>query len=354
MTMRERMKALIHLREMDRVPFVQYNDLSAPDEEVWSLVGRENMGVIRWTYAIDSVNPNCRTHTEPFQQGALRGQRTTLVTPVGTLTQEQLQEPALGTWATRKHFVTEPAHYEMLLAYLRDMRIVENFDQFREDDRLVGDDGIAMVVAKRTPYQRMWSEFVSLEHLCVHMVEHDIVEECLSELARICRDIYDIIGKAIHELDIDVVDISDNITAPAIGPRYFEKYCTPQYQYLADILAKKDIPLFVHTDGDLRPLWTHLVDAGVRGLDSLSPPPDNDTSAADAAALHPEMRMWLNYPSSVHLAEPDTIYATTMEILEQAGHTGRLQIQISENVPPEMWRKSYPPIIRAIRDFGKP
>ena len=40
--------------------------------------------------------------------------------------------------------------------------------------------------------------------------------------------------------------------------------------------------------------------------------------------------------------------------LQQAGHTGRLQIQISENVPPGGWRKSYPEIVRAIRDFGKP
>jgi hypothetical protein len=43
-----------------------------------------------------------------------------------------------------------------------------------------------------------------------------------------------------------------------------------------------------------------------------------------------------------------------MEILSEAGHTGRLQIQISENVPPGVWRTSYPEIVRAIRNFGKP
>ncbi len=62
----------------------------------------------------------------------------------------------------------------------------------------------------------------------------------------------------------------------------------------------------------------------------------------------------MNYPSSVHLKEPQAIYDQAMEILQQAGHTGRLQIQISENVPPGGWRKSFPEIVRAIRDFGKP
>lgn len=90
------------------------------------------------------------------------------------------------------------------------------------------------------------------------------------------------------------------------------------------------------------------------GLDSFSPPPDNDTRAAEAAAMWPEKRLMLNFPSSVHLAEPDAIYSQARQILEEAGHTGRLWIQISENVPPGVWRRSFPQIVRAIQDFGKP
>jgi len=110
----------------------------------------------------------------------------------------------------------------------------------------------------------------------------------------------------------------------------------------------------VHMDGDLKPLWQAIGESGVRGLDSLSPPPDNDTSAAEAASMWPEMRLFVNFPSSVHLASPERIYDQAGEILEQAGHTGRLQIQISENVPPGVWRKSFPQIVQAIRDFGRP
>jgi EAL domain-containing protein (putative c-di-GMP-specific phosphodiesterase class I) len=92
----------------------------------------------------------------------------------------------------------------------------------------------------------------------------------------------------------------------------------------------------------------------VRGLDSFSPPPDNDTRVADAVRLWPEMRLWLNFPSSIHLASEERIYEVTREILEEGGHTGRLQIQISENVPPGVWRTSFPQIVRAIDDFGPP
>jgi hypothetical protein len=62
----------------------------------------------------------------------------------------------------------------------------------------------------------------------------------------------------------------------------------------------------------------------------------------------------VNFPSSVHLWEPEQIYSHAMAMLRQAGHTGRMQIQISENVPPGVWQKSFPVIVEAVRDFGKP
>ena len=110
----------------------------------------------------------------------------------------------------------------------------------------------------------------------------------------------------------------------------------------------------VHTDGDLEPLWQAIADSHFSGLDSLSPPPDNDTSAARALSLWPDKHLAINFPSSIHIARPQKIYETAIRILEQAGHSGRIWIQISENVPADAWRKSFPAIAKAIADFGAP
>jgi len=42
------------------------------------------------------------------------------------------------------------------------------------------------------------------------------------------------------------------------------------------------------------------------------------------------------------------------QILAEGGPHGRLQIQISENVPAGRWRVSFPQIVRAIEEFGRP
>jgi len=107
-------------------------------------------------------------------------------------------------------------------------------------------------------------------------------------------------------------------------------------------------------DGDLKPLWRLIGESKVGGLDSLAPAPDNDTSVAQAATMWPDKRLFVNFPSSVHLRSTDQVRAEAENILAAAGHTGRLQVQISENVPFTVWRTSMPAIAETIEAFGAP
>lgn len=351
MTMRERILAVIHGRDHDRVPFAQYDGI-VPKEELFALLGRGNIGFIRWSavHALDT--PNCSFTSEEYQVGDRRAVRTTLHTPAGSLTEERVFEPGYGSSSVRKHYVVEPRDYEVLLAYLRDVVVRENLDQFCNDREALGEDGIPMPALTRTPYQQLWIQWVSLEDLAFHLADcPDLVEECMAEMKRICLQTYEVARRAALREPLHLVNIPDNITAPTIGPARFREHCVPLYNRLADMLDGLDVRVFVHMDGDLRPLWDDIAASRIGGIDSFSPPPDNDTSPADAIRLWPDMRLWLNFPSSVHIRGAETVYAVAMDILEQAGRSGRLQIQISENVPAGTWRTSYPAIVRAIADF---
>ena len=176
----------------------------------------------------------------------------------------------------------------------------------------------------------------------------------MTRMAEIERRIFACMGEARGEFSLALLDIPDNITAPIIGEANFRRYCLPLYKELVALARRPGTCVAVHADGDLRPLWRAIGESGINALDSFSPPPDNDTTAAEAVAQWPEMRLLVNFPSSVHLAEDRGVYAKAMEILQQAGHSRRLWIQISENVPKDAWRRSFPAIIRALRDFGTP
>ena len=354
MTMRERMLALIEGREYDRVPFVQYSGIAGvSDQEVWSVIGRENLGLLAWCGIHRFEHPNCRFEYEEFTIDGHKGSRQILHTPIGSLTDERL-DAAISS-ASSKHFITEPEDYKILLYYLRDITVHKDTKQWIDIYNWLGDDGLPHTSLGRTPYQQLWIQWVSIQDLALHIVDYpELMEEVFEALFEVQRKIFHVACEVVEELPVPYLNFGDNITAPIIGEANFRKYCVRSYQELADMLAerKKDVIIAVHMDGDLKPLWNAISESPVRLLDSFSPYPDNDTTVATAIKLWPEMRICLNFPSSIHLAEPKVIYETAYEILEQGGNTGRLQIQISENMPPNAWKKSYPQIVKAIYDFS--
>jgi uroporphyrinogen-III decarboxylase len=348
MTMRDRILGVVHGREVDRVPFVQYEGQVAK-EEAWALLGRDNMGILRWSRVHRVEHPNCGRDDVEFERGGTRVVRTTLHTPAGDLVQERTRNPGSAVWRTTEHFVKEPTDYEALMAYFRDAVVLEDTAHFLKDRRELGEDGEPLVALERTPFQQLWIQWVDLQDLCYHMADRpQLLHECMELMGDVLRRVMEVARRA----PVEFVDFPDNITAPVIGVDGFRRYCVPFYNEMAEMFGERDVPVFVHMDGDLKPLWGAIGESAVRGIDSLSPPPDNDTSPGRAHEMWPRTRLFVNFPSSVHLAPPERVHARAWELLEEAGRSGRLQIQISEDVPPSAWRTSYPQIVRAIREFA--
>ena len=290
-----------------------------------------------------------------FERGGRPGYRHTIHTREGSFFEERIYEPTFRTTAAASHFVKTPEDYRVLMAYLRDVEVRKDLFGYRAIVKTLGEDGLPLAAVLRSPFQQLWIQWVNIQELVAHLVEHaGIMEEVFALMNAIQHRVFEIVCEAVREEYVPFVNVPDNITAPIIGKAYFDQYCVPAYDELAGMLDEtgKDVPVFVHTDGYLEPLWEAIGESRVRGLDSLSPPPDNDTSIAQALALRPDMRVCANFPSSVHLAEPASIYQHALNMLEEDAHSGRFQIQISENVPPGVWRTSYPQIVKAIEDFA--
>ena len=356
MTMKQRMLAMLRGDGMDRVPFVQYDGIGGPNEEIWKAIGRGNMGLLRWCSPVRVDRPNCRFESRQITRNGRPAWQNTLVTPAGRLTEVREAVPGMpGVTTPVEHYVKTPDDYRALAACMRDAVVVEDVGAVENAWRDLGEAGLPHVAIQRTPFQQLWIEWASIADLSMHLADAPAaVDECADLMGQVLLKSAEAALAAADKVPIPYLVIPDNITAPLIGQKRFGKYCLPYYRKVADLLAEKDIPAAVHMDGDLKPLWQAIGQSGVSIIDSLSPPPDNDTSAADAVSMWPQMRLMVNFPSSVHLADAREVYRTAMEILRQAGHTGRLWIQISENAPPGAWKTNYPAIVRAIEDFGAP
>ena len=248
-----------------------------------------------------------------------------------------------------------PDDYRVVMAYLRDIRVLKDLGPFRATTEELGESGLPLCFLPKTPYQQLWIEWVNIQDFTEHFAEHvALMTDVIRLIEDVQRKIYEVVCRAAQEVDIPYLVFGENLTAPMIGVHKFRSYCLRAYDTMAGMLeeAGKEIPLFIHSDGCLQPLWEAIGESPLGGLESLSPPFDNDTSVATAIAHWPRMRFLVSFPSPVHLMDHDSIYQTAMEILEQGQRLGRILIQISEDVPPGIWRRSYPESVRAIEDFG--
>lgn len=350
MSMRERLLAVIQGRPHDRVPFIIY-DMMLPLEDLYSVLRPDQIGLLRWTAVHRVEHPNCRFEIEPFHADGLRWERKTLRTPKGSIVEETAFEPAYDSGSIRKHYVQRAEDYEVLWAYLEDCVILPDYARYHRDQAELGDRGLPLVAVERTAWQQLWVQWVGLETLGYHSVDYpERVQHTIELLEARQRLLFEI----AYRSPAPFVDFPDNLTAPAIGPRRFRKYCAPMYDELGGMLEERGALAFCHMDGELKPLWKDIAACKIRGLDSFSPLPDNNTSVAEAMRMWPEKRLFVNFPSSVHLLPPDSIREHADAMLVGAGHSGRLEIQISENVPHGVWRCSLPIIAQAIQDFGEP
>lgn len=355
MTNRERMLRVFRGGELDRIPFVHVNNLAAPNTEIWDMLGKENIALSRWSSINTHVQQNCKLVTERIVKNGAEGVRNTIYTPKGSLYEELFPIPGYGCMAKTKYFVTEEEDYPILMEFLQDRKEVPAPEIYLNHTKEMGDDGLVYACLHRTPYARMWIDYVSIEDLAIHMVDcPELVEECFDIMGSQLRQTFDMIVGMSKEFDIPIINIPENITAPLIGGEKYRKYCMPYYTELKEKLQDANISVVTHLDGDLKAIRNEVGQADIDGIDSFTPPPTADTSVGEALALWPHMRIMCNFPSSVHVYPQEEIYETAKEILRQGGHSGRMWIQISENVPDGVWKNSFPAILQAIDEFGKP
>jgi hypothetical protein len=125
------------------------------------------------------------------------------------------------------------------------------------------------------------------------------------------------------------------------------------YEAAAAELHPRGVRLGSHLDGNNR-AWAHLVAASsLDYIEAFTPPPDCDLPVREALDRWPGKFLWLNFPSSVHLATADRIEAVTRDLIEEAAPGDRFIIGITEDIPAHRWQGNMQAIARAIGTHGQ-
>ncbi len=337
MTIRDRIEQALRLQPVEGVPFTCYDGLLPGGAEI------EGLGLVRTCAPYTMHHPNVQASVETADDGT---QLTTVETPVGRLTQRARKEPGYGSLYKVEHFVKGPDDYKVLASWLDDTELQSRPDNWSAAQSDLGERGVVLASLPRAAFQRLWIEFTGIERLSFDL--HDCpyqVGAALEALTRISREA----AAAIAQSPAEFVWLPDNITGEIAGPRLFAEHLAPYYAEMADLLHARGKRLVCHMDGMMRCLRDSVAQTPLDVIEAFTPPPDGNLPLDEARRAWQGKAIWINFPSSVHLADPDRIRQVTLDLVEQASPTTGFLISVTENIPASVGTRSLEAIAGALR-----
>ncbi len=337
MTLRQRVLASLRREPTDCVPFTCYWGL-APDgaDQI------ENLCFVLTAHVAGVETPGVSITREEVGPGR-RLER--MDTPWGTLTREAEIETGYGSAWTKRHWIKRPEDYAILERVIRESIVSPAPEAYRDARKVFGERGVVLMWTARAPLQRLWIEYTGIERLSFDLADcPEAVEGVLDAMLEQSRQIMRVAASSEAEL----IWLPDNITGEIAGHHLFERYLAPYYHEMCEILLPAGKLPCCHMDGILRPIRDSIAQTPLPVIEAFTPPPDGNLSVAEAAEAWPEKALWLNYPSSVHLREPERIEQVTRELIAEAGGRPGFVIGVTENIPERVGLRSLQAIGRAL------
>lgn len=337
MTLREQTLAAVRGARTGRVPFTCYRGL-LPEG------GEQIEGLCLVTSApVASVEtPGVSISTEETSAGRSL-QR--METPWGTLTRRVQTERGYGSAWTREHWVKRAEDYAIIERVIREAEIAPAPEAYRRARKALGEAGVILAWTARAPLQRLWIEYTGIERLAYDLADcpaavEGVLEAMLAQSRRLME-----IGAAS---EAELVWLPDNITGDIAGPELFERHLSGYYREMCEILLPAGKTPCCHMDGMLGAITETIGATPLPVIEAFTPPPDGNLSVAEAAEAWPGKTLWLNFPSSVHLCDPDEIARVTGELVREAGGRGGFLVGVTENIPESVGARSLRAIARAL------
>ncbi len=323
----------------DNVPFTFYDLLLPPGFDRTPLQ-KMGMAICARRNVFRKVMPNVKVERLGLSDGTIQ---THYRTPVGSL--DRLDKRAETGTAPLAHPIKKREDYVVAEFIVRDTRYEPNYEGFLAGREEIGDSGITIGHTGYAPLLDIQLNWVGQERFCYELVDNeDALMGLHDALVESHKPMYDVVanGPADHIL------YGGNIVPEMIGPDRIREHVLPCWQAFADRLHAKDKNLGVHLDADNRLILDLVRESPLDFIEAFTPPPDCSVSVAEARTSWPGKRLWINFPSSVHLQSDEAIRQATRDILEQAGDRKGFLIGITEDIPPEHIERSVSAILEVL------
>lgn len=335
--------AVLRGKKPDKVPFTVY-ECMIPQCSAERRLRDEGLCIVnRRIPVLKSDSPNCTTETRRYSENGRERVRTTIKTPVGKVT--TVSEPAGFTSWTIERLFKRPEDYKVLGFMMDDRRFEPDYDGYLKAEKWMGEDVILRAGVGPCSLHQIMIHWMGVEVFAVEWAERrDEILSLVELMRRKQREVYPLLADS----PITHANYGGNEVPEVMGPPRYREFCLPLFEECAEFFHKKGKLLGSHLDGNNKP-WADIVAASpLDYVEAFTPAPDTDMTLEEALNAWPDKILWINFPSSVHLASVEEIKRTAQEIVELGMQTNRVIIGITEDIPEDRWQESLLAISAAV------
>jgi len=306
------------------------------------------MGLVYRIPGFETFNPNVKVVSDKYKKDGKVFIKKIWKSPYGVLESTVQIEPGYSSYFIKEKFIKEDRDYLILDKILQDQEFHLKREKLKTIQENLGQDGILMLRANKSAYNRLIYKYVDIEKFSIDLLEEKY--ELYSLLATMKEHDRRCI-KLLSDSPAKLITLPDNITAPMIGGERFKEHCVPFYDWACQLLKDENKFSCVHMDGHLKNIEKEIAHTDLPIVEAFTPPPDGDLELERAQKIWDDKIIWLNFPSSVHISSPEKIRERTRELLESSSPE-RLILGITEDIPVEHWYKSLSAILDVLVEFN--
>lgn len=147
-------------------------------------------------------------------------------TPVGMIKERLRYGLETFSTAVTEYFVKTVNDLKVLNFWIENTYFEADYKGY---DRRIGGGGVNIAIATRSPFARLYVEYIGLVNLAYLMADAPgEVEKTLELLKRQDDALYEILAGSSSE----IIGFPDNLTSEGLGERWFRKYYMPYYDFV--------------------------------------------------------------------------------------------------------------------------
>ncbi len=364
MTPRQRLLAVLRHGTADRLPW-------APKFSTWlsahilrgEVPGRLS-GCATWHEAARRIGVDIFDKCGPVVREVLSSVRvteekrgshavTTHHTPVGELrtVREEVADYAHTIYLT-EYPVKTPDDLRTWRYVLEDTRYEPCYDEFLRADGEIGEDGITMTNLPDSPLHRLFVSLMGYERGSYAFMDRP------AEMAGLCERILQKNEEAYRialASPAEVLLTGENTNSDFESPSLFRIFAFPTFRRASELAHAAGKLHWVHACGKLRALLPQFREAGIDGVESLTPPPYADTPLPEAR------RAWggkitIDGGISPHLLVGDLgereLERSVLELFASMGDGRNFVLSVSDDTPVNARLERLELIGQIVREHG--